>query len=251
LLPLKVLSDDRPVIFYDQLGCGASERPKGDDCWVIARFVQELRALVRALKIDKFHLLGHSWGAIVALECAFGDACVASVTFASPCISIPKWTADSRKLQALLPARSRDAFERAEATGNYDSDEMRAAETEYNARFVYGAHPYQHLIDAGAAGFGKECYRYMWGPNEAVPTGTLRAYDRSEALAELKIPALYTCGRNDEATPETTEWYRARTPLARMRVFELSAHMPHLSETGEYCRELSKFLNDVESERNG
>ncbi|MFN8392266.1 MAG: proline iminopeptidase-family hydrolase [Bdellovibrionota bacterium] len=251
LLPLKVLSDERMVIFYDQLGCGASDRPTGNESWAVERFVDELRTLASALKIPKFHLLGHSWGAILALECAFGDPRVASVTLASPCISIPKWTGDARKLRALLPGVSREALERAERTGDYQSEDVRAAEAEYYARFVYGAHPYQSLVDAGAAKFGKECYRFMWGPNEAAPTGTLRGYDRSDALSDLRIPALYTCGRNDEATPETTAWYCDRTPNARMRVFELSAHMPHLSETVEYCRELRKFFDDVEGHAHG
>ncbi|HJT55967.1 MAG TPA: alpha/beta fold hydrolase, partial [Ktedonobacteraceae bacterium] len=42
LEPLEQLADERPVIFYDQLGCGKSERPDNVALWQRSRFVEEL-----------------------------------------------------------------------------------------------------------------------------------------------------------------------------------------------------------------
>ena len=42
LLPIAALSDERPVIFYDQLGCGNSDKPAGTDLYTIEHFVDEL-----------------------------------------------------------------------------------------------------------------------------------------------------------------------------------------------------------------
>src|SRR5262249_40945583 len=42
LEPLEGLSDERPVIFYDQLGCGRSDRPNDKALWQVDRFVREL-----------------------------------------------------------------------------------------------------------------------------------------------------------------------------------------------------------------
>src|SRR5437667_5380200 len=42
LKPLAALGDERPVVFYDQLGCGRSDRPKDSALWTIPRFVAEL-----------------------------------------------------------------------------------------------------------------------------------------------------------------------------------------------------------------
>src|ERR1700674_3798824 len=39
LLPMKALADERPVIFYDQLGCGLSDAPEDDTLYQIPRFV--------------------------------------------------------------------------------------------------------------------------------------------------------------------------------------------------------------------
>src|SRR5215470_13623320 len=62
LEPLAALGDERPVIFYDQLGCGKSDRPTNPKLWRVERFVKELAQLRAALKIDRAHLLGQSWG---------------------------------------------------------------------------------------------------------------------------------------------------------------------------------------------
>ena len=58
--PLQALAEDRPVVFYDQLGCGNSDRPEDPSLWRVERFVEELHILIDALGLEKFHILGHS-----------------------------------------------------------------------------------------------------------------------------------------------------------------------------------------------
>src|SRR5262245_47113538 len=56
LLPMKALADDRPVIFYDQLGCGLSDAPEDDKLYTIPRSVEEVDAVRKALKLDRIVL---------------------------------------------------------------------------------------------------------------------------------------------------------------------------------------------------
>jgi proline iminopeptidase len=56
------LADERPVVFYDQLGAGRSDRPEDLTLWKAERFVEELAQIRAALGLEKVHLLGHSWG---------------------------------------------------------------------------------------------------------------------------------------------------------------------------------------------
>ncbi len=42
LEPLERLANERPIIFYDQLGCGKSARPDDTTLWQRNRFVEEL-----------------------------------------------------------------------------------------------------------------------------------------------------------------------------------------------------------------
>src|ERR1700733_5664501 len=68
LAPLEALADRGRVIFYDQLGCGRSERPDYDGLWTVDRFVEELAQVRAALGLDRLHLFGNSWGGMLAMQ---------------------------------------------------------------------------------------------------------------------------------------------------------------------------------------
>src|SRR5689334_14974423 len=53
LTPLEALADVRPVIFYDQLGCGRSDHPTDDSLWNVPRSVAELQQVRDALKLKE------------------------------------------------------------------------------------------------------------------------------------------------------------------------------------------------------
>jgi proline-specific peptidase len=55
LEPLEALAEHRPVIFYDQLGCGRSDRPDDVTLWTVDRFVAELAQVRAALGLDRLH----------------------------------------------------------------------------------------------------------------------------------------------------------------------------------------------------
>jgi proline iminopeptidase len=60
------------IIYYDQLGCGNSQDPKDTSLFDLARYVDEVEQVRKALNLNKenFYLLGHSWGGILAMEYA-------------------------------------------------------------------------------------------------------------------------------------------------------------------------------------
>ena len=59
-------------IYYDQLGTGHSTNPMDTSYWDLARYVEEVETVRKALNLNKdnFYLLGHSWGGILAMEYA-------------------------------------------------------------------------------------------------------------------------------------------------------------------------------------
>jgi proline iminopeptidase len=65
---LEDLADERPVIFFDQLGCGDSERPRDLSLWTVERSVAEVDSVREALGLGRFHLFGNSWGGWLALS---------------------------------------------------------------------------------------------------------------------------------------------------------------------------------------
>ncbi len=239
LEPLEALASDRQVVFYDQLGCGNSDRPEDASLWTVERFVDELGRLLRHLDIDDAHLLGHSWGTMLAVDfyLAHPDA-VRSLVLVSPALSAPRWSADCERLISRLPPDLRAIHADPDATGQ----EIERLNTEFKRRHIFRPDEEHEARRKAGAGFGELVYNTMWGPNEFTPTGSLKEYDRTDDLAEIGVPVLYLCGRHDEATPESTHFYASLTPNARVKVFEDSAHFSPLEETDEFMDTVARFL---------
>jgi proline-specific peptidase len=122
LEPLSGLArDGRPVVFYDQLGCGNSERFGDPDRWSVELFLYELAAVRRRLGLERVHLLGHSWGDMLAIEHAMGGAeGIASLTLVGAVLSGPMVFESRRRFYEKLPPALRDAALHSEATGDFE-----------------------------------------------------------------------------------------------------------------------------------
>ncbi|MEO7652152.1 MAG: proline iminopeptidase-family hydrolase, partial [Bryobacteraceae bacterium] len=233
----------RPVIFYDQLGCGKSDRPADPSLWCAQRFVRELAQLREALGLERFHLLGHSWGAMLAVDYLLaGGTGVERLILASPALSIPRWMEDADRLRRLLPAGVQAVLDGHEAAGTTRSEAYDRASEEYYKRFLCRVNPTPEPMQRSHDAAGAAVYQAMWGPSEFEVTGNLRDYDRTGSLGKITTPTLFTCGRFDEATPEATAWYHSLVPGSQFVVFEQSAHMAHMEEPARYLAVLRGFL---------
>jgi proline-specific peptidase len=117
-VPLEELATrGRPVVRYDQLGCGRSDRPNDPKDWTIEAFVEEVDAVRTQLGLDRVHLIGHSWGGMLALEYLFTQpAGVQSLVLASALASTKHWCEEGERLRAELPAPIQRAMQRYERT---------------------------------------------------------------------------------------------------------------------------------------
>jgi proline iminopeptidase len=243
LKPHAALGAERPVIFYDQLGCGKSEQPNNPALWKLPRFVDELAALVAALRLGRFHLLGHSWGSVVAVEYLWSrrDG-VASLVLASPVLSFPRYAAHGAKLRAALPPETQAVLDRAEAENDFESRQAQLATMEYYGRYFCRLDPWPECMFETLLGFGRETYQTMQGPTEFVVTGNMRAYDSTARLASIAVPTLLTCGRHDLSDPQAAIADHRAIPGSEIAIFEQSSHMPHLEEQEAYLKTLREFL---------
>jgi proline iminopeptidase len=247
LEPLTALADERPIVFYDQLGCGRSDRPADPSLWRVERFVGELAALIEALGLDRPHLLGHSWGAMLAVEFALARPDAArGLALISPPISIPRWVADLTAYRKKLPRDVAEALDRHEAAGTTDSAEYLQATQRFYQHHLCRLYPWPAALRRSLAAAGDEVYRTLWGPNEFTVTGALRDYDRTGRLGEIRVPTLFAGGAWDEATPGATEWYQRLLPGSERVVFRRSAHVPMLEETERFVEEVRGFLARAE-----
>lgn len=97
-------SGGRPLVFYDQIGCGRSDRPADPSLWKIETFLNELAAVREELRLDRVHLYGWSWGGQLALEYLLTQPRgVQSVVLASALHSVPSYVREAHRLAAELP----------------------------------------------------------------------------------------------------------------------------------------------------
>ena len=87
------LADEREVIFWDQLGCGNSEKPSNAELWTMERSVAEMNAVVHALDLNDFHVFGNSWGGMLAQQYVLDvPSGAVSLTISNSIASIPQFS---------------------------------------------------------------------------------------------------------------------------------------------------------------
>ncbi len=248
-----IAAGGRPVLVYDQLGCGRSDRPSDTSLWNAARSVHELDALLDHLNIERLHLLGQSWGGMLALlwvrrhaADGAGQERLASLTLSGPLVSVSDWMRDQRAYLEELSPELRDAVNRAEASGDFSSDGYQRAMAEYYALHLCRLDPWPECLTRSIDGLGMDVYMGMWGPSEFTCAGNLLGEDCAPVLDTLRIPVLFTCGRYDEARPESIKGYVARVPGAKIAVFENAAHQHHLEAPEKYLAALTEHLEGSE-----
>jgi proline iminopeptidase len=244
LEPLFELSGDLPVICYDQAGSGRSRSRSPERLsHTIEAFVEELEALRVARGSAKVHLLGHSFGGLIAGEYALRyPERVASIVFACVSIDIPRWIDDAQRLVSAMPLMQRMILKEGLRTASYSSPQFVSALSEYYAKHVYGFEQKPECILRAEASADARTYQIVWGANELAVTGYIRDYSMSPRLGELRVPTLFVCGRFDEATPEAHQYFSSLVPGSRCHIFEKSAHHPQLTETAEFIGVLREFL---------
>jgi len=245
---LDPLAEERAIIFYDQLGCGASDNPKDDTLWTLSRYVEELESVINYFNLDSYHLLGHSFGASIVLEHASKQpSTLQSIIFSSPLISVSDWLKDANIRKSELPTKIQKAIDEHEANGTTDSKEYKAATKVFNKNFLCRLDPKPDLYIKAFKKFNFHIYNLMWGPSEFNCTGRLASYEGGKALEKLYYPVLLLCGAYDEAREETLKSYQKRLPSASLHVFKNSSHNTYLEDTDEYIEVAKKFHFSVES----
>jgi proline iminopeptidase len=246
--PLLALASDRPVLIYDQLGCGKSDRPTDTTLFTVDRYVRELQALRDSLGLREVHLLGHSWGAMLAAAyMGTHPAGVRSLILSSPLVTTAQWEQDADSMLKELPDSIRAAIAKHEANNTTEAPEYVAA-TEAYYRLHIRRRPVRNQADADSskAAFSKQIYEYMWGPSEFTSTGTLKHFDATEWLRSVTVPTLFVSGEFDEATPTSTRRFSQLVQGAQFVIIPGSGHATQNDNLDSVLTAVREFLSRVE-----
>ncbi len=245
----EALGDERPVVFYDQLGCGLSDKPDDTSLWRIDRFVREVDQVREALGLERVHLLGQSWGGWLSIEYMLSKPHgIVSLTLASTSASTAEFVRAANQWIDQLPADMRDALQAGNRDGVYDSPEYQRAMLEFYERHVCRLKPWPDAMERTGNNLdGNRVYLTMNGPNEFTVIGNLKDWDRTARLGEITVPTLITVGRYDEISPSCAETLHRGIAGSEMHVFEQSGHCAHLEEPETYLPLVRDFMHRAEA----
>lgn len=136
----------RPVILYDQIGCGNStrfrDRREDDAFWTPQLFVDELNNLVAHLSLGRFDVLGQSWGGMLAAQYATTrPAGLRRLVISDSPADMATWIAVANEMRKLLPEDVQETLRRCEEEGRTDSEEYERAMLQFYKWFVCRVDP--------------------------------------------------------------------------------------------------------------
>jgi proline iminopeptidase len=245
LLPLRRLADERPVIFYDQLGCGKSDSPSDEALYTVQRSVDEVDALRRALGLEKIILYGHSWGSMLAIEylCQGRGQGVEKLVVGGAIPSIPQAAAGQQRLIEAMPNGDGARLHALVKAGNTDTPEYQALVQRFYDLHVCRVKPLPAEVQQTYDILSKSiAYRVMNGPNEFTITGVIKDWDRRADLGRIRLPTLITTGEFDEITLDCHQTIQRAVAGSKLQIFKGCSHLTMNEKPAEYVEAVRRFV---------
>jgi L-proline amide hydrolase len=237
----------RPCVLYDQIGCGRSQHLSDApaDFWSVELFCRELTEVLDHLGIaGRYHVLGQSWGGMLGMEHALTQPSgLCSLVVANSPASMRLWLDEANRLRGLLPDDVQQALTRHEAAGTTDSEEYGQAMMRFYERHLCRI-PFPDVLQRTFAQLAEDptVYHTMNGPSEFHVIGTLKGWDVTPRLGEIRVPVLVISGQHDEATPTVVRPLVDALPDARWELIQDASHSTHLEQPERFLKLVETFL---------
>jgi proline iminopeptidase len=229
------------LLLVDQRSQGRSDAAP-EATWTLERMAADVDALAEALQLERYAVLGHSYGAFVALQhaCDFSGRPVASIISAG--IPSERFLAVvEENLARFEPEELRDqvATSWAREEDVHTPDDVRdLLSDQLPFHFADPRDPRIDDVRAAIAG--------MVGSPAVVRAGATSGYGHIELedrLPTVSHPVLVLGGRHDRTcVPEASEAIATGIPGAELRILEHSGHMGFVEENDAYLEAVGDFL---------
>jgi proline iminopeptidase len=232
------LTDVLDLIYVDQRGNGRAARPPRETI-TMQQLADDVRAFADVLGLERFALLGHSFGGFVALE--FATTHAERLTHlllldTSPGTFEP--TADElaeRPDPATVTTTAREGFRRMFSSVPSSDDDFRAGLPEIAPAYMHHGDPSLLTDDYADAILDADT---MVRGFEFLPQWSVAG-----KLDRITCPTLVVCGRYDLlTTPECAKRLAATIPDAELAWFEQSGHFPWLEEPDAFFAVVRDFV---------
>jgi proline iminopeptidase len=232
------------IVVHDQLGTGRSDHPEDPALWTLERYVEEVEAVLDALKLDRVHFLGHSWGGWCGIEYALKyPARIKSMILANTSADTPHLLGQIEQHRNALGPETVAMMQRFEAEERYDHPAYAAAVDLLDFRHIRRLPDRPAPAQRSKEGFNYPIFLQIQGPNEYHYTGSILSFSRLKDIAAFDWPTLIFNGRYDALSPACGMLMHQAIPGSEMKVFDRSSHSPFYEEPEAYRQTLLSFLN--------
>lgn len=241
------------LIYLDAFGRGKSDTAKDVREYTIARDIEDIEGLRKAMNLNKISLYGHSYGSVVAQGYAIKyPQHTSHLVIANGFHSYLMWQANddnsNHEIKTNYP-EVWDTLMKVRVQGAISSDAVH--------QDIYGRVPYGFLYAynpekfRGGGGnkpypnpFNAKLYYQMVGKDGDFIVGNeIGNFDYRKDLKKLTMPVLVLAGRYDRvAVPYMQVQYKEYCPQAQFIMFERSGHNPQVEEREKLFRILVEFL---------
>ena len=237
------------IIYYDQLGCGNSDNPNDVALWDLARYVEEVEQVRKALNLDasNFYMLGHSWGGILAMEYTLKyQQNMKGLIISNMMSSCPEYG----KYAEEVLAKQMDPKVLAEI------NQIEAAKDFTNPRYMelllpnfyekhilrFPAKNWPEPVNRSFAKMNQSLYVTMQGPSEFGISGKLEKWDRKADLKNITIPTLVIGAKYDTMDPKHMDEMAKLVQNGTYLFCPKGSHMAFYDDQKVYFEGLIPFL---------
>lgn len=224
------ISDTRPVIMFDQRGTSRSGAVSGAPR--LDQWADDVEAVRVASGSERLHMLGHSFGGIVAMNYAerYGDR-LASVIFANSTASSIAETGNI--LREMFPDRIDTWVERRSAL----PPRFKASDIDvFTSMEFVDLHRLEDFLAAIAD------YTYNIEVNNALRQD-MASLDYADVVGALEAPVLVLHGRYDPViTPQTAWNLHQQIPSSELVILPATGHLPFAEVPDVFVQTVTEFL---------
>jgi proline iminopeptidase len=243
------LARNHKVIYFDAFGRGKSDKAKDSTEYSFKRDVEDLEGLRKALGFDKWTVLGHSYGGMVAQAYALEyPGSVNKLILSDTFYSGEMWQENDDNSNNEIKNQYPEVWANIEKLRN---EGYNSGTPEHQAAYSVPS-GLLYFYDASNAakmkndtGYNSQVYYTIVGyDGDFIIGGDVAKLDFRTKLKNLIMPMLIIEGRFDRvAVPRYSIKYKDYAPQAKFVMFEKSGHNPYVEEKDKYFKLLNEFLS--------
>lgn len=241
------------LIYFDAFGRGKSDTAKNVKEYSLARDIEDIEGLRKAMHLNKISLLGHSYGSLVAQGYAikYGQN-TSRLIIADGFHSYAMWQENDDNSNHEIKTNYPEIWEELMAVRKKGSISSSDDHQEIYGRVPYGflyTYNPENFVSRGKRKpypnpFNTKLYYQMVGKDGDFIVGSdIGKFDFRKQLKNLKMPVLIVTGRYDHvAVPWMEVQYKKYCPQAQFVMFEKSGHNPQVEEPEKEFPLIEEFM---------